>query len=245
MRHNPTQWEKIEAWQILKKTFKPEKAARLLGSTKKRLTALELKFYPPKPKDTLERRVACMKKFIQLTRGPSDFSVGDIKNLRLFATKLTHKADPISTFLSEHLDQALVQALATFQTSESAAPDLEAALVKELNTIISRGSIYDKTRFASVRLNFQTQQLLCTAEGSETEVARLNRRLLEDAYPLELSSSPCSGNVAASIVGRSPAWFSKMVPRFKRFGDDGLMTARELKLRRNSLSAETEPFDSP
>jgi hypothetical protein len=197
MRHNPTQWEQIQAWQILRRTFKPEKAARLLGSTKKRLTALEMKFYPPKPKDTLEKRVASIKKFIQLTRDPSELFVGDIKNLWSFATKLTDKSDPISSFLTEHLDQALVHALATLQTSMSAPHDLKAALVKQLNTIISRRSIYDKTRFASVRLSFETQQLLCTAHGAEADVARLNRRLLEDAYPLELSSSVCSCNVAA------------------------------------------------
>lgn len=231
MRHNPTQWEKIQAWQILKRSFKPEKAARLLGSTKKHLTALEFRFHPPKLKDTLENRVACMKKFIVLTRGTSEFLLGEIKNLRLFATKLADKSDPISSFLSERLDPAIVQALATFQNSESAAPDLEDALVKELNTIIRRVSIYDKSRFASVRLRFETQRLLCSAQETETEVARLNRWLLEDAYPLELSSNTCSCNVAARIVGRSPSWFSKMVPRFNRLGEEGLMTAKELSLK--------------
>jgi len=231
MQHNPTQWEKVEAWRILKRNFKPAKAARLLGSTKKHLTTLEFKFYPPKPKDTIEMRVACMKRFIELTRGTSEFLVGEIKDLRLFAAKLTDKSDPISSFLNERFDLVVVQALAAFRRSESAATDLQSALVKELNAIIRRGSIYDKTRFESVRLRFETQQLLCSHEQTEAEVARLNRWLLEDAYPLELSSHTCSCNVAARIVGRSPSWFSKMVPRFNRSGEEGLMTAKELRLK--------------
>jgi len=234
MRHKPSELERIKAWQILQRSFKPEKAARLLGSTKKHLTALEIRFYPPKPKDTLEMRVACMKKFLELTGGTSQFLVGEIKDLRLLATKLTHKSDPISSFLCERLSQPLLQALAAFQSSQSAAPDLETALVNELNTIIRRASIYDKTRFASVRLRFQTQQLLYTTDDTEAEVARVNRWLLEDAYPLELSSNTYSRNAAAGIVGRSPSWFSRMVPRFERLGNEALMTARELNLRRNS-----------
>jgi hypothetical protein len=56
--------------------------------------------------------------------------------------------------------------------------------VKDLNQVIAGPSIYDQSRFSHTILRPETEQLLKRA-GSQ-QLARLNKLLLEDAYPGEL-----------------------------------------------------------
>ena len=61
-----------------------------------------------------------------------------------------------------------------------------AALVKDLNQVISGPSIYEQARFRGVVLRPETEQLLKQNPGGR-QLARLNKLLLEDAYPAELA----------------------------------------------------------
>jgi outer membrane protein TolC len=74
-----------------------------------------------------------------------------------------------------------------------------AVLVEEFNRIVQRRvRIYDDDRFAGVILSDETRKLLALNDKElqqERKISRLNRLLLEDAYPFELnmSSSPTHG----------------------------------------------------
>ncbi len=58
----------------------------------------------------------------------------------------------------------------------------EIALLEDIANIIQTKTIYDSTRFGNIRLRNETLQLL-TSNPSGDELQRLNRLLLEDAYP--------------------------------------------------------------
>jgi hypothetical protein len=81
-------------------------------------------------------------------------------------------------------------------------PDhLESLLVTNLNRIITGPSIYDSNRFQGIRLRFETDKLR-RQDPSGQDLIRLNRRLLEDAYPAELGTNnlPVEPYLPISIV---------------------------------------------
>jgi len=119
-------------------------------------------------------------------------SGGDIKDLETFARKLTEKSDAVSTYLNGELDETVRADLANFPASNTNAKAVRSALVKNLNKIISNGPIYDKTRFQGVQLSPDTAELL-KANPQGWKLARLNKLLLEDAYPEDLAKSPAAG----------------------------------------------------
>src|SRR6185436_9428155 len=63
-------------------------------------------------------------------------------------------------------------------------------LVKELNRILSAGSIYEAQRFAQITLSEETRRLVeRNIQVDPGERVRLNRLLLEDAFPQEIARS--------------------------------------------------------
>ena len=64
---------------------------------------------------------------------------------------------------------------------------LQLYVLQDLNLLIEKHLIYDAGRFGTVRLGQETQQLLCRNPHGE-DLVRLNRLLLEDAYPGEIMS---------------------------------------------------------
>ena len=133
------------------------------------------------------------------------FSPGDILNLPSFANKLNQPADAVSLFLKGQLSAATQAALTDYQIANTNSIPLQTALVEDLNKIIRSQTIYSTQRFAGVVLRQKTQQLL--AQNPQTNSPRsLNRLLLEDAYPLELSRNHKSVLVnrwlAAPVISR-------------------------------------------
>ncbi|MDE3097868.1 MAG: DUF1080 domain-containing protein [Verrucomicrobiota bacterium] len=129
--------------------------------------------------------------WIDQENSAGSYSGGDIKDIQAFAKKLTEKSDAVSAFLYGKLDDKALADLAN-SPADLNARATRSALVKNLNRIISSGSIYDKARFKGVHLEAETKALLETnPEG--WELTRLNKLLLEDAYPAELGKSPGTG----------------------------------------------------
>ena len=65
-------------------------------------------------------------------------------------------------------------------------------LAKNLNKIISNGAVYDHARFQNIQLRPETRELLGkNPQGYDLE--RLNKLLLEDAYPAELARGASTG----------------------------------------------------
>jgi hypothetical protein len=120
------------------------------------------------------------------------FGGGDIKDFDAFAKKLTDKSDAVSAFLSGQLDDTNKDNLATFSPTNANAKAVRSALVKNLNKIISGGAIYDEARFQNVQLRDETKNLLAKNPAGQ-QLTHLNKLLIEDAYPAELSQSASTG----------------------------------------------------
>jgi len=138
--------------------------------------------------------------------GVAMFSFSDIRNLGLFASRLRQPAgqDEVSRYLQSRLSPTTLKALAGYSSGPN--PQLQSALVDELNHIISTGSIYEAKRFSGVVLSKDTTNLLTenasaprlatsdlsSSSGSNlkhgvTMLVQLNRQLLLDAYPQEIA----------------------------------------------------------
>jgi len=63
---------------------------------------------------------------------------------------------------------------------------LKEALAQDMNEVVMGSSIYDANRFSEIELRQETQDLIDGSPQGE-DLVRLNRLLLEDAYPKELS----------------------------------------------------------
>jgi hypothetical protein len=87
-------------------------------------------------------------------------------------------------------------------------------LVKDINQVINGPSIYEQARFSQVVLRPETGELL-KQNLHGMQLARLNKLLLEDAYPAELAKSATTGWVvkdgamASTGVGRGVIYTAK------------------------------------
>jgi len=114
--------------------------------------------------------------------GSSKFARGDIKNFNGLVSKLTQGDDPLSSFLWNALSE---ERRAKLQADGDEVLG-EALLIEELNRIISSGPIYNEARFSRVLLSRQAKSLIPHELAGE-QLARLNRLLLEEAYPDEVA----------------------------------------------------------
>jgi len=129
-----------------------------------------------------------------------DFNAGDIKQLPAFAARfkgpgdaapgmLAPPMDAVSRYLLGRFSPDTRAALTTFPGPPADAAPLLTVLTNDLNRIVSGPLIYDPARFAGVKLRPKTQKLLAAAPAEGDARAMLNRLLLEDAYPDNISRS--------------------------------------------------------
>ncbi len=117
--------------------------------------------------------------------GYSKFAPGDIRDVDAFLRKVQAKSDPISKFL---LDSGLTNHMDAAPPAKGGADYLESLLVTNLNKIIAGPSLYDSNRFEGIHLRPATVELRRQNPHGQ-DLTRLNRRLLEDAYPAELGTN--------------------------------------------------------
>jgi hypothetical protein len=107
-------------------------------------------------------------------------------NVQGLATKLAAQADPVSSFVWSNLSISTQQVL----TNPVANPDAQRYdLTSDLNLLLIDGPLYSTQRFANVNLSTETRVLLPINPQGPDQV-RLNRLLLEDAYPNLIVRSP-------------------------------------------------------
>ena len=130
------------------------------------------------------------------------FSVDDITNLASFTAKLKQPSDGLCASISGRLSADTKQKLAEHQVPETGINALRTGLLKDLNEIIQGSSIYDAQHFLKITLRPETERLLVRNPTKKTLV-RLNRLLLEDASPQEISkriTKPWEARLAAKQV---------------------------------------------
>ncbi|MCC7376585.1 MAG: hypothetical protein IT581_18140 [Verrucomicrobiales bacterium] len=117
------------------------------------------------------------------------FSADDVVDLGSLAGRLKQPARVFDRWLAGSLSQETKTALATVDPSSSESEPLRGSLLRDLNLVLKGALIYEGTRFADIKLRLETQNLLGQQPQDES-LQRLNRLLIEDAYPLELSREP-------------------------------------------------------
>jgi len=115
----------------------------------------------------------------------SAFAENDVKDLTTLVTKLRRQLDPVSAFLWQHLPDEQQQQIKDYKSANPGANQVQQLVVQTLNAVIAGPPIWDPERFNGVKLQPETIRLLKEAPAGPR--SRLNRLLLEDAYPSELS----------------------------------------------------------
>ncbi len=115
-----------------------------------------------------------------------DLSFNDITNFASLAKKLADKSDPVSAFLMEAISHLKFKFPPWELTSSTNSKDLLPLVIDNLNDIIYGPSIYDSNRFKNINLRMETEELRKKMPHGP-ELAQLNRMLLEDAYPMEIT----------------------------------------------------------
>jgi hypothetical protein len=116
------------------------------------------------------------------------FSLGDLQDPTSLAAKLKDAQDPLSLFLQAHFWPGTRQLLDQYDGSSLPSGSLQTALVDELNRVLHRRSLYDPQLFAAIPLTDEIRQLI-QKNPQGAELIRLNRLLLEAAYPREIAKS--------------------------------------------------------
>lgn len=148
------------------------------------------------------------------------FYSGDITNLSAFAAKLINRSDSVSQFLDAEMS-SISNSLAKWHGGMISDSNLEAVLVRHLNDdILTDVSIYNAERFRAVKLRPETKSLI-DKNPSDNELLLLNRLLLEDAYPFELSRQHAL-RTNSPPEGISPEEHAKLMrdmPLYKYFSE--------------------------
>lgn len=105
-------------------------------------------------------------------------------DLPAFAGRITNPTDAVSAFIQTNLPAPVLAELAA-DSNAHPFPQMT-NLLASLNALVLGGSIYEPQRFAGVTLRPETKALLDAAPAGD-QLAHLNRLLLNDAYPRELS----------------------------------------------------------
>lgn len=120
--------------------------------------------------------------------GPGNLLVrSDLIDAEGLAAQLRNTDDPLSQFLHGQFSLDTQQRLTTWSPTRSLPEVLKIALVNELNQLIQGDSLYTPERFAGVSLTEATRKL--AEQSSGTGATRLNRRLLDEAYPDNIAAS--------------------------------------------------------
>lgn len=127
----------------------------------------------------------------------------NLKNAKTFVEAMSNKQDPLSGWLWDQIDQVTQSALLEPDQSQQAIGSI---LVRALNQLMAKSSIYDEERFRGVKLRPETKEIL---KGSVTvqmgeEAIRLNRLVLEDAYPNDLTTTRQYADEAVALQKKKP-----------------------------------------
>ena len=121
------------------------------------------------------------------------FDKVDFIDFRILADKLIKKADPVSVFVNSKLSDDLKASMTKYLESGNRSLEQEQVLMTnlatKLNDVVGGESIYTPSRFNGIILRPNTEDLLNT-KPTGTDLMTLNRYLLEDAYPKEISKRP-------------------------------------------------------
>ena len=110
----------------------------------------------------------------------------DLKDPAGMILKLQSPGDPVSLYIREHLSYDTKKMIDEYRRPEKPSDLLKTSLLADLNSLLRKISFYDPGRFARVPLTGEVRELIRRNPQGEDRV-RLNRLLLEEAYPDEIA----------------------------------------------------------
>lgn len=116
------------------------------------------------------------------------FKPDDIKNAEGFILKLREAKDPLSQYLREQFSAGVLRKIDAYSPFDYSLKELRPAMANELNNLIQNRDLYDEKRFAGTKLSDEALRLISRSSEGFNRV-RLNRILLEEAYPDELAKA--------------------------------------------------------
>ncbi len=145
--------------------------------------------------------------WIQAPSAPVTFASSEIVQPRALIEQLTEKSDAVSAYVAAHLDAPAKAMLADYSADAEKTKTLASALARSLNALVAGPPVFEEARFRNVDLRPATETLR-RRNPTGQDLMRLNRMLLEDAYPGILRTSPTSswivkdGAMASTGAGR-------------------------------------------
>jgi H+/Cl- antiporter ClcA/predicted transcriptional regulator len=142
--------------------------------------------------------------------GSTSFSASDIVQLEAFARRLKNESeeDLVSRSIAGQLSGATQNQLRNY--AGGIDRQLQQALASDLNRIIRRGAVYEPDRFARVSLSPETMNLL-QQKPQGGDLIRLNRMLLMDVYPGELSADRGYSKTTSSLLFLTGLFLAKLI----------------------------------
>lgn len=121
-----------------------------------------------------------------------NLSIEDIKDPVKFVNALREPQTPLSQYLNSRLTKDTLERLSKYSGPKPPPQTLQQAIIDELNSLLQDDSLYEKDRFAKVSLTRRVQDLLAKNPKHRKKLLRLNRFLLQDAYPNEIGECSTS-----------------------------------------------------
>jgi len=109
-----------------------------------------------------------------------------IKDIFRFVVKIRNRSDKVSTYLNNSLSTKTHTLMTNYNEMGEPSPILIRLLLIDINRLIVGSSIYNQDTFSDVKLAQETGQLLKQENVEGEALVKLNRMLLEDAYPHEI-----------------------------------------------------------
>ncbi len=117
----------------------------------------------------------------------------EIRDPAAFAMRLKEGSNNVSKFVWSQVsatNQVKVNALLTAGLSSQ----IPLVLFDDINKLIASGSIYDEKRFAGIALSDTTKAALAS-NPKDAGILKVNRLLMEDAFPQDLARKPFTGYI--------------------------------------------------
>jgi hypothetical protein len=121
--------------------------------------------------------------------GNSTFSLNDLIDLPSLVAKVKHSDRAFDHWFAGELSVHTKVALKDYQGQSSDLNLLQQSFLEDVNEIIRGDLVYLESRFVGIIFRPETEELI-SHYSSDGNPEYLNRMLIEDAYPLELSKMP-------------------------------------------------------
>jgi hypothetical protein len=154
--------------------------------------------------DGVVEKIVATDSIIQSVRTdlPGALNAAAIFDPRRLARRLKSGIDPVAMFLRTSFSAPAAADLGAYNPASAPSNALLATIVTEINTILATGSLYSPARFSGIPLP-PPLVVAALAVPMGPALLRVNRLLLEAAFPLELQPAAMATLSGEAVLERS------------------------------------------